>query len=91
MFPSGWTVQRPTTLQGSGWGTMILPELEQSALVGVLSMTESLTSTYHKTVLMTQVSPCLCPSDPFPQVATVRVREPEFPAGIRILAYCTVS
>ncbi len=82
VFPSGWTAQRPTTLQGWGWGTMILPELEHSALFGALSMTESMTSPYNKPVLMTQISTYLCPSDPFPQVATVRVQEPEFAPGI---------
>ena len=82
VFPSGWTAQRRTTLQGWGWGTMILPDVEQSALFGVLSMTESMTSPYNKPVLMTQISTYRCPSDPFPQVATVRVQEPEFAPGL---------
>ena len=78
VFPSGWTAQQVTNYHGWGWGAMILPELEQSALFSALSMAESITSNNNKPVLMTQVSTYLCPSDPFPQTATVRVQEPEF-------------
>ena len=78
VFPSGWTAEQPRNHHGWGWGTMILPELEQSALFNVLAMAEPITSNNNKPVLMTQVSTYLCPSDPFPQTATVRVQEPEF-------------
>lgn len=77
VFPSGWTADRIRNEQGWGWGAMILPELEQSALFNKLSMHESITSGNNKPILMTQISAYLCPSDPFPQTATVRVQEPE--------------
>ncbi len=78
VFPSGWTAQQYTNYYGWGWGSMILPELEQSALFNALSMAESITSNNNKPVLMTQLSTYSCPSDPFPQTATVRVQEPEY-------------
>ena len=77
MFPSGWTAHQFTTFHGWGWGAMILPELEQSALASSLSMAESITSNNNKPFLPAQVSAYICPSDPFPQTATVRVQVPE--------------
>ena len=82
VFPSGWTAEQPRNHHGWGWGAMILPELEQSALFNALSMAEPITSNNNKPVLMTQVSTYLCPSDPFSQTATVRVQEPEFFRGL---------
>jgi prepilin-type N-terminal cleavage/methylation domain-containing protein len=77
MFPSGWTADYERNEHGWGWGAMILPELEQSALAGSLSMAESITSVRNIPLLATRISTYQCPSDPFPPVGTVRVEVPE--------------
>lgn len=87
VFPSGWTAEQERHRHGWGWATMILPELEQSALCNGLSMAEPITSNNNKPVLTVQVSTYLCPSDPFPQVATVRVQEPELIPGLGASAF----
>ena len=63
VFPSGWTAEQIKNHHGWGWGAMILPELEQSALFNALSMAESITSNNNKPVLKTQVSTYVCPPD----------------------------
>ena len=86
VFPSGWTAEYVKNHHGWGWGSMILPELEQSALFSVLAMAEQITSNNNKPFLPTQVSTYICPSDPFPQTATVRVQVPEDLPSLRASA-----
>jgi prepilin-type N-terminal cleavage/methylation domain-containing protein len=51
---------------GWGWGTMILPQLEKSALFNAGNLVVNVESPQNWTVVQTILSTYLCPSDPIP-------------------------
>ena len=77
-LPPGWTADPLLLTQGWGWGSMILPDIEQSSLAQQLSFSESLTSPSVLRLHLHSVATFVCPSDPFPLSGTVIVQEPEF-------------
>ncbi|MBL8819697.1 MAG: DUF1559 domain-containing protein [Planctomyces sp.] len=77
VLPPAWTADPSDLTQGWGWGSMLLPDLEQSALFQQLHFDESLTSPTSLQWHLQSVPAFVCPSDAFPLSGIVIVQEPE--------------
>jgi prepilin-type N-terminal cleavage/methylation domain-containing protein len=73
-FPPGWIAVDPATrrpsvhegVNGAGWGTMILPMLDQGPLYNIYNANVGLEDPLNKTFRETQLPVFKCPSDPQP-------------------------
>jgi prepilin-type N-terminal cleavage/methylation domain-containing protein/prepilin-type processing-associated H-X9-DG protein len=75
-FPMGYAARSPLsvaplkvdgatdTTPGWAWGTMILPQLEQSALFNAVNFSLAVEAPQNTTVIRTTITTYLCPSDP---------------------------
>ncbi len=62
-FPIGYTYRNGYSWGGFGWGTAILPQLEQPALYASANMSWPVWSHENSTIARTRLSVYLCPSD----------------------------
>jgi len=75
LFPSGWVAVDPVTrthsphegLNGAGWGTMILPNIEQSNLYSQFNANFAIHDPVNTAFLGTVIPAWQCPSDPKPE------------------------
>jgi len=75
MFPSGWIAVDPTTrlpnahegINGAGWGTMILPYIEQQNLYSQFNANFAIHDTVNLGFLNHTIEAFRCPSDPQPE------------------------
>jgi prepilin-type N-terminal cleavage/methylation domain-containing protein/prepilin-type processing-associated H-X9-DG protein len=71
-FPMGYAARSPfvdgatDTAPGWGWGTMILPQLEQAPLFNSINFSLNIEASQNATALQTVIPQYLCPSDPTP-------------------------
>jgi prepilin-type N-terminal cleavage/methylation domain-containing protein len=54
------------TAQGWGWGSLILPQMEQPSLYNAINMSLPVEAPQNLTVVRTMIAGYLCPSDPTP-------------------------
>jgi prepilin-type N-terminal cleavage/methylation domain-containing protein/prepilin-type processing-associated H-X9-DG protein len=74
-FPPGWIAVDPTTGAqaahdggtGVGWGTLILPHLDQAAVFGAFDSTVAISDPANLTLRATKLAVFSCPSDPKPE------------------------
>ena len=77
VLPSGWTADPSWQKQGWGWGAMLLPDLEQSALFQRLQFSESMTSATNLPWQTHSIKTFLCPTNTYQEVGLVIVQEPD--------------
>ncbi|QDT31071.1 DUF1559 domain-containing protein [Thalassoglobus polymorphus] len=78
-FPSGWIgvqngMANPEGESGFGWGTMLLPFLDQAPLYNQFNFSFPMDAAPNRQFLNSSLSTYQCPSDPKPDVFTIQDR-----------------